>query len=165
MHFEYEITADDYVASQILYHKLGGVRRRMQWVAYSVLTGLLFLGIAWSERSAWLGWGGLLLAIVGAWWIYIGVLNLFPARHLRRAYRGSELAGREFKAEVDEGGFGITGELCTWRVQWPGVRLKGEDAQVFILYSQGTIFMFGKKYLSNEQQQELRRLSGLDSST
>jgi hypothetical protein len=30
-----------------------------------------------------------------------------------------------------------------------------------MLYSGGSIFIFGKKYLNEEQQQELRKLAGL----
>ena len=49
-------------------------------------------------------------------------------------------------------------------VQWQGIGLKGENEKVFMICSTGgTIFMFGKKYLTDEQQQELRRLSGLAS--
>lgn len=103
----------------------------------------------------------MLLAAIGVWWIYAGIASLFLARHFRRAYQGAEVAGKRFTADVNEDGFEVKGEFCTWRVQWAGVRRKGEDTQVFMFYSQGTVFMFGKKYLSIEQQQELRRLSGI----
>ena len=66
-----------------------------------------------------------------------------------------------FKADVDENGFEVKGDLCEWRVKWLGVKLKGEDERVFIFTSGGTIFTFGKKYLNSEQQQELRKLSGI----
>jgi hypothetical protein len=93
--------------------------------------------------------------------IYYGVGNFFPARHFRRAFHGAGLAGKKFKADVNEDGFEVTGDVCSWRIRWPGVQLKGEDERVIMLSSGGTIFMFGKKYLNNEQIQELRRLSGL----
>ena len=160
MYIEYEITADEYVASQLLYRKLSRDRKRFQWAAYSILTGLLFLGVGWSGRLP--DWAALPLLIIGAWWICVGVVNLYPARNLRQAYRGQELAGKKFKADLSENGFEVTGELCSWRVQWPCVKLKGENERVFILYSLGSIFVFGKQYLSDEQQQELRRVSGLD---
>jgi hypothetical protein len=159
MHFEYEITADEYVASQILVNQLGGARTRIQSVAIWILAGIFLIFVAWNEGA--IKWATILLAAIGAWWIYAGVASLFPARHFRRAYRGAEVAGKRFIADVDEDGFEVKGESCCWRVQWAGVLRKGEDAQVFMLYSQGTVFMFGKKYLSIEQQQELRRLSGL----
>jgi len=66
-----------------------------------------------------------------------------------------------FAADVDENGFEIKGEFCDWRVKWLGVTLRGEDRRVFIFVSGGTIFIFGKKFLSGEQQEDLRRLSGL----
>jgi len=94
-------------------------------------------------------------------WIYSAVASLFPARYFRRAYLESDLAGKSFNADVGEDGFEVTGDQCSWRVRWPGVRVKGENEQVFMLYSHGTMFIFGKKYLNSEQQEHLRRLSGL----
>lgn len=160
MQFEYEISGDDYVASQTLYLKLssGGkdrVRRASPWI----LAGVFFLVVVWNERV--LGWPSILLAAVGVWWIYAGTVNLFPGRYLRRIYPGLGLAGKKFKAEVNEEGFEVVGDLCSWRVRWAGVLLKGESEHMFVLYSAGTVFMFGKKYLTDEQQQELRRLAAL----
>ena len=159
MHFEYEITADEFAASQLLYHRLSGGRKRVERVVYSFLAGLLFLATAWTERSNDLS--PFLLAIVRAWLIYSGALTLFPTRYFRSAYRKSEVVGKRFNAEINEEGFEVTGDLYSWRVRWPGVRVKGENELVFMLCSNQTIFMFGKKYLSSDQQQELRRLSGL----
>jgi len=163
MQFEYEIGAEEYAAGQLLYHRLSRDRTRLRWVVYSILTALLCVGIAWSEPR--FDWGEFLLLLIGAWWLYVGVSNLLPAlllsRHFRRAYQGSELAGQKFKAGVDEGGFEVTGELCSWRVRWPAVRIKAENDKVFMLHSLGTIFIFGKRFLSAEQQQQLRTLSGV----
>ena len=159
MNFEYEIGADEFVASQLLYDKLRRGRKRIELAVYSILAGLVCVVIAWNEWSH--NWAPILLALVGASWIYSGAVGLFPAWYCRRAYPKSEVAGRSFKADVSEKGFEVTGDLCSRQVQWPGVRLKGENEQVFMLYSSGTIFMFGKKYLSSEQQQYLRKLSGL----
>jgi hypothetical protein len=160
MQFEYEISDDDYVASQTLYLKLsnGGnnrVRRASPWI----LAGIFFLVVTWNERV--LGWPSILLTGIGVWWIYAGTLSLFPGRHLRREYQGLQLAGKKFQAEVNEEGFEVVGDLRSWRVQWAGVTLKGENEHAFVLYSVGTVFMFGKKYLAAEQQQELRRLAAL----
>lgn len=73
----------------------------------------------------------------------------------------SDLAGKSFEANVSEDGFEVTGDQCGWRVRWPGVSVKGENEQVFSLYSHGILFIFGKKYLNTEQQEHLRRLSGM----
>jgi len=70
------------------------------------------------------------------------------------------VVGKRFKAAVDEDGFEVTGDQCSWRVRWPGVRVKGENEQVFMLHSHGT-FIFEKKYLNTQQQEHLRRVSGL----
>ena len=164
MHFEYEITPDEYIAGQFLYSKLSGARKYVQVVVFCLLTGLSLVAAALIvdariERVD--RWVSILLAALGAWWIYAGIANLSPSRYFRRAYRRTQLPGQKFKADVNDDSFEVTGELCSWRVRWPGVQLKGESEHIFMLYSEGTIFMFGKKYLSNEQQQELRRLSGL----
>ena len=159
MHFEYEITADEFVASQLLYHKLSGGRKHGALAVQSILAGIIFVAIAWNERS--LNWTPILVALIGTWWIYSAFASLFPARYFRRAYSKTDLAGKRFKADVGEDGFEVTGDVCSWRVRWPGVRVKGENERVFMLYSHGTMFMFGKKFLSSEQQDELRRLLGV----
>ena len=71
------------------------------------------------------------------------------------------MAGKKYQAEMNEDGFEVNEDLRGWRVRWSGVQLKGESELVFILRSQGTIFMFGKRYLNSDQQRELRKLSGL----
>jgi hypothetical protein len=129
MHFEYEITVDEYVASQLLYHKLRYRRGPAERAIWWILVGSFFIVIGWSERV--LNWAPTLLVAVGAWWIYAGVATLFPARYFRRAYQRADLAGKKFKADVNEGSFEVIGDLCTWRVQWPGVRLKNENERVF----------------------------------
>jgi hypothetical protein len=161
MHFEYEITADEFVASQLLYYKLSGGRKRVERAAGRIVSGLALIFIAWNEKFP--DSAQIILTAIGAWWIYSGVASFFPARHFRRAYPSSGCAGERFTADTNEDGFEVTGDLYSWRVRWPGVRMKGENERVFMLYSQGTIFMFGKKYLNSEQEQELRRLSGLTS--
>ena len=85
----------------------------------------------------------------------------FSGEVFPRAYPKSDVVGKGFKAEVDEDGFEVTGDQCSWRVRWPGVRVKGENEQVFMLHSHGTLFIFGKKYLNTEQQEHLRGVSGL----
>jgi ABC-type nickel/cobalt efflux system permease component RcnA len=159
MHFEYEITADQFVASQLLNYKLSGGRKHRERAAQWILAGVILVAIAWSEWS--LNWTPILLALIGAWWIYSAVKSLFLARYFRREYPKSDVAGKRFEADVGEDGFEVTGDQCSWRVRWPGVRVKGENEQVFMLHSHGTLFIFGKRYLNAEQQEHLRRLSGL----
>jgi len=159
MHFEYEIGADEYVAAQHLYLKLSRDQRRPQWTAFCLLGGLLLILVARTRVT--FGWGEIVLMLMGIWLLYIGFLNLFPGRYYRRAYRSANLAGKKFVVDVTDEGFEVVGEYCTWRVQWPGVQLRGESERVFMICSAGTIFMFGKKYLTDPQQQELRKLSGV----
>jgi hypothetical protein len=64
---------------------------------------------------------------------------------------------------VGDQGFEVEGDVYTWRVRWQGVEVRGENEHFFILYAANTIFMFGKKYLNDDQLQELRRLGGFGS--
>jgi hypothetical protein len=159
MRFEYEITADQFVASQLLYYKLSGGRKHRERAARWILAGIMLIAIAWSEWSFNLS--PILLALIGAALIYSAVRSLFLTRYFRRQYPKSDLAGKRFVAIVSEDGFEVTGDQCGWRVRWPGVRVKGENEEVFTLYSHSTLFIFGKKYLNTEQQEDLRSLSGL----
>ena len=71
------------------------------------------------------------------------------------------MAGKRFRADVGEDGIEVADDVCSRKVRWPGVKLNGENEHIFVFYAPDTIFMFGKKYLNDEQQEELRKLSGL----
>jgi hypothetical protein len=164
MHFEYEISMDEYVASQVLYLKLTRNRLRfyqnpLTWI----MVGTFFILIAWAQKA--LNWAPILLTLIGGYWIYAGLVNLFPARYFRGKYAKSEFWGKRFSSDVKEDGFEVVAEQCAWRIPWRGVKVKGENEAVFVFYSANTVFSFGKKYLNEPQQEELRRLSGLDSLT
>ena len=103
-------------------------------------------------------WPPVLLFLTGAWFIYGGIVGLFPNYHYRRAYPTSGLAGKNYHVELDENGFSVSGDSCNWRVLWTEVQLKGEDKSVFMFSAKGTIFIFGKKYLTAEQQERIRGL-------
>jgi hypothetical protein len=160
MQFEYEISVDEYVAAVALYHKLSGRRVRLHenpivWIA----VGVFFILVAWQEKT--FNWGPVLLTLLGIWWIFAGFMGLFPTKHFRRTYQEAEFWGDRFKADLDEDGFGVEADLCAWRVRWRGVKVKGEDDLVFMFYSANTVFSFGKRFLDESQQEELRRLSGM----
>jgi non-ribosomal peptide synthetase component F len=163
MHFEYEIDPNDFVASQVLYRKLSLPGRRTRpyenAIAWIVVGGF-FIAVAWNDKT--FTWAPGLLALIGVWWIYAGLVHLFPAKYFRRKYRETEFWGKRFHAEVTESGFEVIGELCSWHVLWNGVKLMGESNSVFVFYSANTVFGFGKRFLSEAQQEELRRLSGIE---
>jgi hypothetical protein len=159
MEFEYEIDVDAYSEAQSLYYRLSFGRKRRQHAIVTILGGVAFIVVAWNQRP--IDWAQCLLAVSALWWIYAGVVNLFPVRYFGRYYETSGLAGKRFKANVRDDGFDVTGDGCSWRVAWQGVRLKSEGKRVFMLCSYGTVFIFGKQYLTDEQQTKLRDLSGL----
>jgi hypothetical protein len=155
MEFRYEITAVEYVAGQKLYVRLGKRREAVRNALIFALLGLFLFIAARSEPVFdWMAW---ILTCVGIFSIYLGILNLYPTWYLRRAYNTSGLAGKFYRAELDATGFRVTGDDCGWQVLWQGVNLKGEDRSVFSLFAANTVFIFGKQYLTEEQQRELRR--------
>lgn len=99
MHFEYEIGPDEYVAAQHLYLKLSRDQRRAQWTTFCLAAGSLLILIAFTRVT--LGWSGILLVVLGTWLVYIGLLNLFPARYYRRAYRSANLTGKKFVVDAN----------------------------------------------------------------
>ena len=129
MQFTYEISADEYVASQMLYYKLRFGWRRLQRAAGWILAGILLIVVVGHEKV--LNWAPILLAVIGVWWIYAGVMCLFPGYYFRRAYPGSGVSGKQFRVEADEQGFEVFGDVCSWRVRWSGVEIKGEDKNRF----------------------------------
>jgi hypothetical protein len=86
---------------------------------------------------------------------------VFPTRHFRKYYLESGLAGKNYHAELDENGFSVNGDGCRWQAPWTESRFRGEDKRVFMFSGKGTIFIFGKKYLTYEQQNEIRQLAAL----
>ena len=161
MQFEYKIGIDEYVAAQVLYRKLHSRRKRLDAAIAWVLCGVVMIILPYNERP--LTWSSSLLALMGVWWIYAGIMSLFPILYFKRSYRRSDLAGRTFKTNVRQDDFEVSGDTCSWRVKWAGVTVKGENQAVFLLYGP-TMFIFGKKYLSEQQQGELRAFAGLPDS-
>ena len=154
MQFDYEVPIEEYAAGQVLYYKARFkglfVQRALLWI----FLGLFFVLLVGFRQGTDLL--RILFLIIAAYFVYIGVTHLFPTRYCRRYYPKSGLAGKVYHAEVDETGFSVIGDGCSWRVPWPEVRLKGEDPRVFMFTAKGTIFMFGKRYLTDEQQKAIR---------
>ena len=154
MQFNYEIPADEFVAAQMAFHtakeKGRFIKRAFGYTLLGVVFGLIAL---FRYRDL----GRLLLLLVAAYLTCVGITNLFPQRYFRKAYPQSELAGKSYQADLDDSGFTVSGNSCSWRVAWSEVHIKGENKRVFIFYAKGTIFIFGKKYLTDEQQRDIRR--------
>jgi hypothetical protein len=165
MQFEYEIGFEEYVAARHLSHRLRGRRRRLLRPALSFLTSATSLFYAYSIRAT--RPMALLFVLIATVWLAAGLAYLLPvlfgrpALSSERAYRFSGVAGHRYRADVNEEGFRIDSALRSWEVRWPAVGLKGEDDRIFLLRSGHTLFVFGKKYLDSDQQQELRKLCGL----
>src|SRR5215813_4434903 len=160
MNFDYKITPDEYAAGQVHYYRMRRGSQRRQGAVITILAGLFFIIVAWNHRP--FDRAQFVLAIVAAFVIYSGIVSLLlPARAFRKWYPASELADATFHADVNQDGFEVATALQSWRVKWQGVGIKAEDDRIFVFYSQGTIFTFGKQYLTAEQQAELRRLSGM----
>lgn len=163
MQFEYEISESDYKSAQLLYHKLSGVRRRLRSAAIWTLVGAFFILVAWIDDAT--KWSTVLLALVGGFFVFCAFTIVFPGalsrRTFRRGYREAELAGKKYYADVNESGLEVHNDLLGWTARWAGVRPKGENGMVFILCAGGRIFIFPKRFLTAQQQEELCGLSGL----
>lgn len=159
MTFEYEISGDDYAAASVLHYRL--IRKPLQSAGW-FLAGLVLFVIGSIERDR--GLSPVVLVVIGIWWMWAGLGGIFPAlyrRYYRKYYRRLGLEGKRYRATLTEDGFLVTGENRTWNNRWTEVSPKGEDSRVFMLFSQGTLFIFAKRYLAEEQQGRLRILAGL----
>lgn len=97
--------------------------------------------------------------------MWAGIARTFPGvslrRYYRRYYRKLGLENNKYRASVKEDGFQVVGVDISWRVRWQDVSPKGDDGEVFMFYAHGTLFIFAKRYLAEEQQHQLRKLAGL----
>ena len=160
LEFEYEITADDYTSAAILYHKLSGKSRLASGWLFS---GACLLVIGLLERDR--GLSPIVLGAIGVWWMWAGIARVFPGGPFRRAYvkyyRELGLEGKKYRASVNTDGFQVVGASSSWTRRWVEVSPKGEDKLVFLFFSEGTLFIFAKRYLVEQQQDALRSLAGL----
>ncbi|HWZ55790.1 MAG TPA: YcxB family protein [Verrucomicrobiae bacterium] len=147
------------MAGQLLYHRLTTGNKHIKTGLIWTASGIFLALVAVREKLVDLS--PILLAGIGVWWVWAGIACFFPARYLRRAYAKQRLAGELYRADVNEDGFEVVGKFRSWRVQWPGVLLKGENQDMFVFFASNTIFIFGKKYLNLEQQAELRKFAAL----
>lgn len=159
MQFDYEIPADEFAAAQVLYHTARDKSRFVKRGLFWILLGLSLVVVAVTQWA--LDWDHLLLLVGGWWFAGTGVFNFFPNRYFRRMYPESEFSGKLYHAELNEDGFSVSGDACSWRVLWNDVSRKGENNLVFMFGAKGTIFIFGKKYLADEQQQDIRRFAAM----
>lgn len=162
MQFEYEVSADDYADALILYYRLSRTRPGASTGTYFLFGGfLLAVGLVERER----GLSPLLLVALGALIVWFGVVSFFPRlssrRNYRKHYRELGIEGKKYDANVDEEGLNIAGDDTTWSREWPDISSKGEDKQLFMFYSRGTLFIFAKLYLTDEQQRALRSLTSI----
>ena|SRR5436305_12384 len=157
MQFDYEIPADEFAAAQVLYHT---ARDKSRFVRRGLFWGLLGLFLVFVAVTRWAAdWASILLLVTGWWFVGAGVSNFFPKRYFRRIYPESAFSGKVYHAELNADGFSVSGDSCSWRVLWTEVSLKGEGNLVFMFGAKGTIFIFGKKYLTDEQQKDICRFA------
>ena len=159
MQFDYQVPIEEYAAGQVLNAKARSrgvfVQQALLWISL----GIFFVLLVGFRSSP--DWVGILFLIIATGLFFLGIRCLFPASYFRRLYPKSGLEGKTYHADVDNQGFLVTGDGCTWRITWPEVRAKREDKLVFIFTAKGTIFIFGKRYLSNDQQTQIRQLAAM----
>jgi hypothetical protein len=154
--FEYEISEDDYIAGQTLYFKQHMGRKRLEHAITWIALGLGLFVISGVQPVS--NFSRVVFVAMGGWCLYCGLAHLFPQLYLRKQYRRSGLSGKKYQADIDAEGLLVKGDVCEWRVKWSGVTVKGENESVFMFQGANTTFIFGKKYLSEEQQTELAQM-------
>src|SRR5579864_8587870 len=82
--------------------------------------------------------------------VVINSLDVDKGITMLDAGRLDELA--DYLATGLENGFSVSGVSCSCTCYGLEARLKGENKRVFMFSAKGTIFIFGKKYLTDEQQ-------------
>lgn len=125
--------------------------------------GVILLLVAILERDR--GLSPILLGAIGVWWMSADIARIFPGLFLRRYYRRYAvrlgLENNKYRASINQRGFQVDGEEASWRVRWQDASPKGEDADIFMFYARGTLFIFAKRFLVDEQQRTLRAFAGL----
>jgi hypothetical protein len=162
MEFEYEVSAADYYDASIFYYRLN--RRRLAAGSGSLFIFggfLIVVGLIEKEK----GLSPLLLIALGAILIWFGVVGFFPRlsprKRFRKCFKELGIEGKKYRAAVDTEGINIVGDDTTWSRRWSDISSKGEDDKLFLFCSKFTMFIFAKRYLTEEQQQELRSFISL----
>ena len=124
---------------------------------------MILLLVALLERDR--GLSPILLGAIGVWWICVDIGRIFPGvfmrQYYRRVYQKFGIDRTKYLASIDDRVLQVEGENASWRVRWQEVSPKGEDPEVFMFHARGTMFIFAKRYLAEEQQRQLRSFSGL----
>ena len=154
--FSYEITKQDYAAANLLFSRLSGHREKAMW---SLFFGVLLTALPFFQDSPKVLFA--LGSLIGLWFLFRGIRGIFPNIGLGRYYQVQQLENEPYKAVVTQDGINVEGSLQGWKVKWPALTLRGENDKLFLLYCYPTVFIFGKRFLSNDQQGELRKLAGL----
>ena len=150
--FAFEITKADYAeGTALISHKL---KSRRSWVV--PLLGIALIAVPFLQVDAdgytkpdpLLMW---LLVSFGLIVIYYGV-RYQSARYVSaQYYPATGIEHRPFSAIISAQKIRVRGTFSEWIYDWHAVLAAGESEKLFVLYTGLQIFVFAKRYLSNEQ--------------
>jgi hypothetical protein len=155
----YAITADDYAeANNIAYRKSG---EQVRQVIFCIVAGML-LGIMpffYRLQDGALNYPLIFSAPLGAYFLYCGVLVLFPGWYSRRAHPGSNMDGTKFTARFSATQVEVRGENIQWTHKWPAYKWIHESQDLFVFHDEaGILFIFAKRHFTMAQIDALQRL-------
>jgi hypothetical protein len=102
------------------------------------------------------GWQSAAISIAALAIIYTSIKSMFLESYLRKQFAGTGLAGKRYRAKVDEVGIEVVGDEAEWRMKWSYIKARREGKISFCFDGQTVMFIYGKRFLTEAQQENLR---------
>lgn len=118
----------------------------------SLCASLLAIGLIERERRL----SPIVLAAMGIWFLWMGISRATGVILFADAIERLSTARVErnkHRANVNDEGFHVSAENRSWICRWSDVSPKGEDQQVFLFFSPGSLFIFAKRYWRTSSSQ------------
>jgi YcxB-like protein len=157
--FSYEITQQDFVEGNALI--CAKLKRRRSWIVS--LLGVAVIAVPFSQ----VGPDGYMQVDLASSWpfflmglllMYWGIRYQSPRYLARLAYPNTGIEHRPFRAVVSAEGIRVQGLYSEWKYTWQAMLLAEESATLFALYTGLQIFVFGKRFMTEDQISAFRQL-------
>ena len=152
----YEITEDDYVEGMVLLSRRRKPRGSVRWGM--PLVGLTVLLLPLVSREPDGSYNAFLagLSVFGAFLFYCGVIQHLTRWNSRRFYKRSGVVGERYTALFSPDHVLVEGKNVQWRIKWAGFSVREESEKVFMLYSAPIVYIFAKRYFTEDQISSLK---------
>lgn len=152
----YEITVDDYAeAMKVLRRHVKG-SAMARWG--TPLIGLAVLLLPFINREPDGSYDKFLLGLsfIGAFLLFCGVAQHLTRWNSRIFYKRIGVAGQTYTARFSPEDILIESTNEQWRIKWPAFSVRDESEKVFMLYKVPLMYIFAKRYFTEEQLNSLR---------